>query len=158
MAELDADGFMIFDQVKKTVKNRNKKARPDRRKVLAAEMIAAGEKLKDVADILKVSKSTLHRWIKEPAVIELYRSMICGKGYERYARAMQKLDDQIDNSNPWVAQGAARDIANRLHETVTGEASREVVIKVEGMPDLGMPEAATDDATDYIAGGNACVD
>ncbi len=117
----------------------------DRRRIVAAELIAGGEIIKDVAAIVGVSEGTVFRWMRDPECIEAYRKMLSVKGYDRYARAMKVLDKQMDGDNAWVAQGAAREVANRYHDAVTGEASREVIIKVEGMPDLGMPDAATDD-------------
>ena len=105
-------------------------------------MIAAGEKIKDIADVLGCAPTTVSKWLKEPDVLAIYREKLNQFSFEHYARAIKILATQLESNSPWVAQGAAREIVNRLHDAVTGEASKEVVIRIEGMPDIGLPAPA----------------
>jgi transposase len=119
------------------------KIKLDARKLMAAELIAAGTKLKDVAATLGVDIRTVSRWLDNPDVIAAYREELSRLAVQNYAYAMKKLAAQVDDANPWLAQQAARDVASRSSPAATG-ASAEVIVKIEGLPDIGMPDPAAD--------------
>ena len=116
-------------------------------------MVANGASFRETADTLHVNVSTVARWFNEPEVQEEYRQRVRGAAFGIYSKAVQVLMEQLDHGNPWVRQGAARELMNRFSDQATGIDSREVLIRVEGAPDIGLPEAtgnATGNATGYI--------
>lgn len=82
----------------------------------------------------------VHYWSERPEFLEAYRKLEQSEMMPRYSRAMKVFDKQLGDSNPWVAQGAAREIANRFGPTLMGQSESEVVVRVEGMPALGTPD------------------
>ena len=70
-----------------------------------------------------------------------YKSMITEWTVHNVGRALSKLSEQIDHDQPWLANKAANDILQRIPKSMlTDEDENTVVIKVEGMPELGEPE------------------
>lgn len=114
------------------------------KKVACAASMAAGKTAREIADDLGVSYPTVISWMKQPEVIEHYRKTLQTASYGIYAKAMKVLESQMTHDNPWVAQGAARELSTRLHEVATGD-SREVIIRIEGptIP-LGLPSSDID--------------
>ena len=117
-------------------------------------MVANGASFREAAETLHVGLGTISKWFNEPEVQEEYRQRVRGAAFGIYSKAVQVLMEQLDHGNPWVRQGAARELMNRFSDQATGIDSREVLIRVEGAPDIGLPEA-TGDATGYIDGGSA---
>ena len=131
----------------------------DRRKIAAAELMASGEKnLKDLVPLLwdcRPSKDsdigdrderkvqshmrTLRSWLKEPIFQEYYRGLHRQLGFPLYSKALRLMESQLDSNNPWLAQGAARDILTRLGNQVIGSEEQNVHVVFEGMPELGEP-------------------
>lgn len=132
--------------------NKMTKANLNRAQALACNMMAEGTKedliIAAVFGVTKEDNSTeffkkrklLRNWVKEPAFSELYRETIRAIALPSYGRAFSRIDKQIDDENPWVAQNAARDILNRYNSAVMGDEERDLVIRIEGMPELGVPD------------------
>ena len=89
---------------------------------------------------LKKCHQKILLWKDEDEFDRCYKEMCKQEALPRYSRAMALFDKQMDNKNPWVAQGAARELANRYGPTIMGEEQNTITVKVEGMPDLGEPE------------------
>ena len=79
-------------------------------------------------------------WKDEDEFDRCYKEMCKQEALPRYSRAMALFDKQMDNKNPWVAQGAARELANRYGPTIMGEEQNTVTVRVEGMPEMGTPD------------------
>lgn len=79
-------------------------------------------------------------WAQEDEFDRCYKEMCKQEALPRYSRAMALFDKQMDNKNPWVAQGAARELANRYGPTIMGEEQNTITVKVEGMPEMGTPD------------------
>ena len=79
-------------------------------------------------------------WKDEDEFDRCYKEMCKQEALPRYSRAMALFDKQMGNKNPWVAQGAARELANRYGPTIMGEEQNTVTVKVEGMPEMGTPD------------------
>jgi ribosomal protein S6E (S10) len=63
-----------------------------------------------------------------------------------FNKACARIERQIDDDNPWIAQNAARDALNKYSGMVMGEDKQEITVKITGgMPDVGMPERSEDD-------------
>ena len=70
-----------------------------------------------------------------------YKSMITEWTVHNVGRALNKLSEQIDHEQPWLANKAANDILQRVPKSMLGEEDENtVVVKVEGMPELGTPD------------------
>ncbi len=105
----------------------------------AAKLLADGASLPGAAAALKRSEATVRGWLKLPALHEAYRAAVLEAAVHSYARALKRLNEQMDDENPQVAQRAAKELLDRFEEAVMGAQEREIVVRVEGMPPLGMP-------------------
>ena len=83
----------------------------------------------------------LRRWMRLPAFQELYRARVMSVALPMYGKALQTIQTQMDSENAWIAQGAAREVLTRFGDVVMGADSKEVTIRVEGMPTIGTPDA-----------------
>ena len=84
----------------------------------------------------------LAKWQADPEWQKYYQSLVRESIQPLVGRAINKIDEQIDHSNPWIAQGAAREVLSRFGAGITGEDDKSITIHVEGMPQIGVP---TDD-------------
>ena len=89
---------------------------------------------------LESALSQVRKWRKEPEFISLYRDTLREMTEPACGKAVQKITEQIDDENPWIAQNAAREVLTRFLPVVMGEDDKTITIKVEGMPELGTPE------------------
>ena len=106
----------------------------------AAALLSEGKTAGEAARVLGRSESTIRRWMKDEAVRDAYREAILRTALVSYARAIKKLSDQVDADNEAVAQRAAKDLIDRFGDVIMQERDREVVVRVIGAPDIGMPE------------------
>lgn len=119
----------------------------------AAALLADGHDLKDIVTVLwGVTKDgdraafergyrKLRKWQADPKWQEAYQRMLKSSVAPLVGRAVRKIGEQIDHSNPWVAQGAAREVLSRFGTAALGEDDKSVTVRVEGMPTLGVPGA-----------------
>ena len=91
---------------------------------------------------------------RKKAFQECYKGLIREVTFERIGDLVNKLYKQTDDANPWVANKAINDYLTRFQSAVTGEDSNEVVVRVEGMPNIGTP----DDANPVIAAPDDIID
>ena len=106
----------------------------------AAALLSEGKTAGEAARVLGRSESTIRRWMKDETVRDAYREAILRTALVSYARAIKKLSDQVDADNEAVAQRAAKDLIDRFGDVIMQERDREVVVRVIGAPDIGMPE------------------
>jgi len=106
----------------------------------AAALLAEGRSAAEVARLIGRAESTIRRWMKDEAVRDAYREAILRTALVSYARAIKKLSDQVDADNEAVAQRAAKDLIDRFGDVIMQERDREVVVRVIGAPEIGMPE------------------
>ena len=112
----------------------------------AAALLAEGKSAGEVARLLGRAESTIRRWMKDDAIREAYREAILRTALVSYARAIRKLSDQVDADNEAVAQRAAKDLIDRFGDVIMQERDREVVVRVVGAPEIGMPDAPEETA------------
>ena len=106
----------------------------------AVRMAAEGSSTQQIADELGVHRSTVSRWfqredmrtLRDSALLEVVRAMV--------PRAYAVLNEQLSNSNPWVAQNAARELI-RLYNASQGSADANVAV-VWSIPKPGAPGSA----------------
>ena len=108
----------------------------------AAALLAEGKSASEVARQLGRAESTIRRWMKDDAIREAYREAILRTALVSYARAIRKLSDQVDADNEAVAQRAAKDLIDRFGDVIMQEREREIVVRVIGAPEIGMPDEA----------------
>lgn len=109
----------------------------------AIELAAAGKSYQEIGDELGVDRTTVSRWfrredvraMRDAALAEVVRAMV--------PRAYAVLHKQLDDKNPWVAQGAAREVI-RLYDQQQGAADQSVVVSFANMPTPGTPQGAGD--------------
>lgn len=89
---------------------------------------------------LKRCHTKILSWAKEEEFDRCYKELCKQEALPRYSRAMALFDSQMGNKNPWVAQGAARELANRYGPQIMGEEQNTITVKVEGMPEMGTPD------------------
>ncbi len=106
----------------------------------AAGLLAEGKSPAEAARVLGRAESTIRRWMKDESVREAYREAILRTALVSYARAIRKLSDQVDAENEAVAQRAAKDLIDRFGDVIMQEQDREIVVRVVGAPEIGMPD------------------
>lgn len=106
----------------------------------AAGLLAEGKSAGEVARRLGRSESTIRRWMRDESAREAYREAILRTALVSYARAVRKLSDQVEADNEAVAQRAAKDLIDRFGDVIMQDRDREVVVRVVGAPEMGMPE------------------
>lgn len=106
----------------------------------AAGLLAEGKSAGEVAKALGRAESTIRRWMKDESIREAYREAILRTALVSYARAIRKLSDQVDADNEAVAQRAAKDLIDRFGDVIMQEQNREIVVRVVGAPEMGMPD------------------
>ena len=111
-----------------------------RKAVEAAALLATGMHIKDIAAQLEVTPSKVSGWIKREDFQQHYRQILQSAGLRQYAKAINVLENQLDSKSEWIAQGAARDLANRVEKAVAGIDSNKITVTLAGMPELGTPD------------------
>lgn len=105
-----------------------------------------GLSLRQIAEKLNVTHATIRNWQLREDVNEYYNEQLKHRAHRMFNKACARLERQIDDDNPWIAQNAARDALNKYSGMVMGEDKQEIVVHVSsGMPDIGMPERSEED-------------
>ena len=106
----------------------------------AASLLATGMTYKQIAAALDLPTSRIQSWAQREDFKQLYRKILEGAGLRQYARAINVLENQMESKNEWLAQNAARDIANRFEKAVAGIENNKITVTLAGMPELGTPD------------------
>lgn len=85
------------------------------------------------------AKARLRNLRKDEKFQEYYRSIITEWSVHNVGKALTKLAAQIDDSNGWLANKAANDVLTQS-KSFTGNDENTVLVKVEGMPEIGTPD------------------
>lgn len=104
-------------------------------KEIAKELFRTGDDEKKITN----GRSRLNKLRKNEEFQEFYRTLITEWSTHNIGRALTRLSSQIDDKNPWVANKAANDILSQSKKFMTGNDENSVVVKFEGMPELGEP-------------------
>lgn len=122
----------------------------------AARLMAEGHNLKDIAIVLfdcvtedghqaldeaKQRKAVrkLQKWQQNDNFKECYRAIIREMALPAYGKAFATIQKQMDDSNAWLANKAANDVLTRFGPAIMGEDDKQIVVQVQGMPELGEP-------------------
>ena len=116
----------------------------------AAELMWQGKSNEEIVAILwpnadtkgkKEQKRKLLRKLPEnETFMEFYRGIIQQWTINSVGPALQKIRSQMDSEKEWLANKAANDIIQQSKLVMTGADDNTVVVKLEGMPDLGSPD------------------
>ena len=106
----------------------------------AASLLATGMTYKQIAEQLDVKPQQVSKWAQREDFKQLYRQILEGAGLRQYARAINVLETQMESKNDWLAQNAARDLANRFEKAVAGIENNRITVTLAGMPELGTPD------------------
>ena len=107
----------------------------------AAELLAQGLTAQQAALRLGCAEEDIYGWMSEPEVMEQYRKCVLRREVIGYAKAVERITGQMDDENPTVSLRAAKEALDRFGESAMQLGGREVVVRVEGMPTIGMPGA-----------------
>lgn len=77
---------------------------------------------------------------KKSAPYERHRKAVMEKAGPGLVSAVDKLVDQVASENDSVAQRAAKELIDLFVDTVMKEDETEIVVRVEGAPEIGMPD------------------
>lgn len=70
-----------------------------------------------------------------------HREAVLQKAGPGLVSAVDKLIGQMESESEAVSQRAAKEIIDLFSDAVMKEEEREIVVRVVGMPDIGMPDA-----------------
>lgn len=107
----------------------------------AAEMAAEGQNYTQIAKALGVSRETVGRWFSREDMQTLRQTEMANVLNAMAPRAYKVLDNQLNSKNPWVAQGAAREVI-RLWQQMQGAADASVLVTFAAMPLPGAPKTS----------------
>jgi hypothetical protein len=89
---------------------------------------------------IRNGKSRLRNLRKNEVFQDFYRSIINEWSVHHVGKALLTIAKQMEDKNAWLANKAANDVITQSKSLITGMEDNSVVIKVEGMPELGTPE------------------
>lgn len=104
------------------------------------EMVRAIWPEKTTDKQINAAKQRLRNLRRGEKFQEYYRSLVTEWSVHHVGRAYNKLAEQIDSNQPWLANKAANDVLTHSKQMLTGMDDGTVVVKVEGMPELGTPD------------------
>lgn len=90
-------------------------------------------------------RKMLRELLKDETFMEYYRSIITEWNVHAIGPALKKIREQVDSDKEWLANKAANDIINQNKLIMTGADDNTVVIKMEGMPEMGSPDDQSDE-------------
>lgn len=119
----------------------------------AAHLMASGEYTYDAAaKELGVERKTVMAWMKDPTVLAEYREAIKQIVLPGFASSIRLLVKQVakgdQKGKEWLAQNAARELANRFGTGIMGADENDVVVRFESgqqLPTIGMPQQPEDE-------------
>lgn len=89
---------------------------------------------------MRNAKSRLRNLRSNEKFAEYYRSLITEWSVHHVGKALNTIAKQMDDPSPWMANKAANDVLLQSKSFITGVDDNTVLVKVEGMPEIGTPE------------------
>lgn len=74
-----------------------------------------------------------------------YTGLVRENAQPKFSHAMNKLFSQVDSRNEWVANKASNDVVNKFWPVFMGQEEQQITVRIEGMPELGVPDADDND-------------
>jgi len=87
------------------------------------------------------AECTMHRWRHRPDAQPIWDDEMKARVRRNVPRAVGRLEKQIDDEAPWVANKASNDyIALATKVGIFAGEEKAISVKIEGMPDIGSPD------------------
>ena len=84
----------------------------------------------------------MSRWRQRPDAKAVWDDELKARVLRYVTKAVNRLEQQIDDKKPWVANKAANDYINLAKTTgIFASEEKAINVKIEGLPDIGSPEA-----------------
>ena len=77
---------------------------------------------------------------KKNEPMQTHREAVLKMAGPQFRGAVDKLASQMESENESVSQRAAKELIDLFADAVMKEEEREIVVRIEGMPELGMPD------------------
>lgn len=77
---------------------------------------------------------------KKNEPMDKHREAVMKMAGPQFRGAVDKLASQMESENESVSQRAAKELIDLFADAVMKEEDREIVVRIEGMPELGMPD------------------
>lgn len=123
-------------------KELSKLTKPTPQMHAAARLLARGLGVKEVAARVRRREETILEWMENPAFMRLYRQRVLQSQVLHYARAVERIGEMLEDENPSVVQRAAHEALEQFEAAAMRQEANELVVRVEGMPEIGMPEVS----------------
>ena len=72
--------------------------------------------------------------------LKKHREDVMKSAGKNFQTAVGKLVDQMESESESVSQRAAKELIDLFADAVLKSDDREVVVRIEGMPEIGMPD------------------
>ena len=105
----------------------------------AARHLARGLSVQETAHRVRRTEETILSWMSDPDFMEQYRRRILQSQIVNYARAVERIGAMLEDENPAVVQRAAHEALEQFEDAAMRMSGQELHIRVEGMPEIGMP-------------------
>ena len=77
---------------------------------------------------------------KKNEPMQTHREAVMKMAGPQFLGAVDKLASQMESENESVSQRAAKELIDLFADAVMKEDDREIVVRIEGMPEIGMPD------------------
>ena len=77
---------------------------------------------------------------KKKASMQTHREAVMKMAGPQFRGAVDKLASQMESENESVSQRAAKELIDLFADAVMKEDDHEIVVRIEGMPEIGMPD------------------
>lgn len=112
---------------------------------MAAHHLARGLSVSETARRVRRTEETILSWMGDPDFMEQYRRRILQSQIVNYARAVERIGAMLEDENPTVVQRAAHEALEQFEDAAMRMSGQAMTIKVEGMPEIGMPPEVDDE-------------
>ena len=111
----------------------------------AARHLARGLSIQETAQRVRRTEETILGWMSDAAFMEHYRQRVLQSQVVNYARAVARIGAMLEDENPTVVQRAAHEALEQFEDAAMRMTGQQLCVRVEGMPDIGMPPEVTDE-------------
>lgn len=106
-----------------------------------ARLLALGLSVREIALRVNRKEEVILGWMRDPAVMQLFQERVLQSQVVQYARAVERIGQMLEDESPAVAQRAAHEALEQFEDAAMRMSGREMLVRVEGMPAIGMPGA-----------------
>ena len=106
-----------------------------------ARLLALGLSVREIALRVNRREEVILGWMRDPAVMQLFQERVLQSQVVQYARAVERIGQMLEDESPAVAQRAAHEALEQFEDAAMRMSGREMLVRVEGMPAIGMPGA-----------------